>query len=200
MQMYNVSLLPKEYRMLHSSTRKKNIALVSSIIVMAVLLVAYLILTVIISGNSLELKGIKAENGAIVSQINSLVDLKTLNEDVNIMLNDVEEAMGTSPHWDDLIIKIGNSAPPTISVSNYTVEYEPDSNSGSGSIVGMAANNEAISWWLVSLEDIDELSQITFKHSTKSSEDEKSPVNFEIKFTVNEGPGYILPVEVVIYE
>lgn len=196
--MYNVSLLPKEYRMIHSNVRKTSIALIASMIIMAVLFVAYLILAIVISGNRAELDGLRAENSAMRSQINSMAELKTLNEEVNQNLADVKNAIGQSPVWDQLIVQLGNSAPPTISVQDYSIEYEPESNTGTGRIVGTAANYETVSLWLVSLKEVEEISNITIYYTSKTSDDKNSTVGFEINFIVNEGPGYTLPVEVNI--
>ncbi len=200
MQMYNVSLLPKEYRMIHTNTRRKNIALVASMIIMAVLFVVYLILAIVLSGKRAELDGLKAQNSAMRVQINSLAELKTLNEEVTLNLADVNKAIGTSPDWDKLIVQIGNTAPPTISVQNYSIEYEPETNIGIGSITGTAANYDTVSLWLVTLKEVEDISNITFKYSSKTSDDENSLVGFEINFIVNEGPGYTLPLEVIVNE
>lgn len=191
--MYSVRLLPQEYRMLHTNACKKNISLVVAMVIMGVLFVAYLILTVLFSGKQAEIRGIKAENAAVEAQISKLSDIKVVSDEVSALLADAIQATGTTPDWEQLIVRMGNSVPNNVYLRNINLEYKE--NKGTGLIQGSGENHKAVSDWMKSLEDIKGLSEIKCEFSQVNGESNSS-IDFELTFVVSKGSGYKLPTEV----
>ena len=80
--MYNVSLLPYEYKLLNQQARKKDYTLLIAIALMCCLLLTYFILSVISARKDSALEDAKAINSDIEEQIASLVSIEELNNEM----------------------------------------------------------------------------------------------------------------------
>lgn len=196
--MYSVSLLPYEYRMIHTNARKKNIGLLLVTGVMCVMFFTYLILTIIEAGKEAELKGIRAETAAVDMQISRLSDLETLKKDVFSLLDTVTMAAGSNPEWESLIASIGNTVPESVNINYINLEY--NGNEGVCNITGVGLSHQSVSDWMVKLQEVSGIGEIKCNISSRVTQSGNNDVNFELTIPLLAGPGYQLPVEVESHE
>lgn len=191
--MYSISLLPYEYKMLNTKARKKNINLLLAIGAMGILFVVYLILTVYASGKTAELSGIRAEHKAVEAHIAKMGDIKVINDEVGLLIDDVMSAAGSSPDWNQLIAAVGNSVPDSVSLSSIKLNYQ--GGSGECVIQGTGLSHQSISDWLKKLEDTSGIGETKCKFLSQSVSSGNS-VEFELSFPILQGSGYKIPLEV----
>lgn len=191
--MYSISLLPYEYRILNSKTRKKNINLLLAIGAMGILFTVYLILTIYASGKAAELNGIRAEYAAVEAHIAKMGDIKVINDEVGLLIKDVKTAAGTRPDWNQLIAGIGNSVPNSVSLKNIKLNYQ--GSSGECVVQGTGLSHQSVTDWLKNLDDTSGIGEIKCKFSSQSDTSNNS-VEFELSFPILQGSGYKIPLEV----
>lgn len=192
--MYSVSLLPYEYKLLNTKARKKNVNLLIAIVVMGVLFVVYMILTVLLTGNNAKLNEIRKETYALEAQISEIDDLLTINNNVSSLLKNATLAAGSNPEWGNLIASFGNSVPETLSLTAIEMKYsEPE---GQCNIKGSGITHQSVSEWIQRLNEVTGIGEIKFNISTSAAQSDIAPVNFELSFPLEKGPGYQLPMEV----
>jgi len=157
--MYNISLLPSEYRILNKQARKKDYTLLIAIGIMCLLLISYFVLSIISAGKNFELKGLKDKNLEIENQIVTLEEIEELDNEVKKINDKIKTAMGTTPKWADIITEIGNTVKPTTSIISFKMNYMNDA--GKCEIEGNAFSLTALTEWVNKLETIPDIDDIT---------------------------------------
>lgn len=178
--MYNVSLLPYEYKLLNQQARKKDYTLLIAIALMCCLLLTYFILGVISARKDSALEDAKAINSDIEEQIASLVSIEELNNEMRKLNDKAENAVGTTPIWADIIADIGNTVKPNTSITDIKMSY--NDKSGEGVINGTAYDISSLTKWLDELEDVSGIDDAQF--SISSTPGSNQLIRFELNFTV----------------
>ncbi|HHU90705.1 MAG TPA: hypothetical protein GXZ22_06575 [Clostridiaceae bacterium] len=178
--MYNVSLLPYEYKLLNQQARKKDYTLLIAIALMCCLLLTYFILSVISARKDSALEDAKAINSDIEEQIASLVSIEELNNEMRKLNDKAENAVGTTPIWADIIADIGNTVKPNTSITDIKMSY--NDKSGEGVINGTAYDISSLTKWLDELEDVSGIDDAQFSISSTSGSNQL--IRFELNFTV----------------
>lgn len=178
--MYNVSLLPYEYKLLNQQARKKDYTLLIAIALMCCLLLTYFILSVISARKDSALEDAKAINSDIEEQIASLVSIEELNNEMRKLNDKAENAVGTTPIWADIIADIGNTVKPNTSITDIKMSY--NDKSGEGVINGTAYDISSLTKWLDELEDVSGIDDAQF--SISSTPGSNQLIRFELNFTV----------------
>ncbi len=178
--MYNVSLLPYEYKLLNQQARKKDYTLLIAIALMCCLLLTYFILGVISARKDSALEDAKAINSDIEEQIASLVSIEELNNEMRKLNDKAENAVGTTPIWADIIADIGNTVKPNTSITDIKMSY--NDKSGEGVINGTAYDISSLTKWLDELEDVSGIDDAQFSISSTSGSNQL--IRFELNFTV----------------
>jgi len=184
--MYNVSLLPYEYKLLNKQARKKDYTLLIAIAIMCCLLIAYFILSIISSRMNSTLKDAKVKNSDIENQIASLLSIEELNNEISKLYDKAQTAVGTTPVWANIIADIGNTVKPTASFTDIKMSYNEDT--GEGVINGVVYDLASLTEWLNELEEISGINDIKFSISSNSGSNE--PIQFELIFTVLPASSY----------
>ena len=179
--MYNVSLLPSEYRILNKQARKKDYILLIAIAIMCLLLLAYFVLSIVSVGKHSELKELKARNSEIEDQIATLVNVEELDNEVKKINDKIKTAMGTTPKWADIITEIGNTVKPTTSIISIKMDYNDET--GKCVIEGKASNLDVITEWLNELETVPGIDDITLIISDNSFTI-KNYISFELNMNL----------------
>jgi len=179
--MYNVSLLPYEYRILNKQARKKDYILLIAIAIMCLLLLAYFVLSIVSVGKHSELKELKARNSEIEDQIATLVNVEELDNEVKKINDKIKTAMGTTPKWADIITEIGNTVKPTTSIISIKMDYNDET--GKCVIEGKASNLDVITEWLNELETVPGIDDITLIISDNSFTI-KNYISFELNMNL----------------
>ena len=178
--MYNVSLLPYEYKLLNQQARKKDYTLLIAIALMCCLLLTYFIISVISARKDSALEDAKAINSDIEEQIASLVSIEELNNEMRKLNDKAENAVGTTPIWADIIADIGNTVKPNTSITDIKMSY--NDKSGEGVINGTAYDISSLTKWLDELEDVSGIDDAQFSISSTSGSNQL--IRFELNFTV----------------
>ncbi|NMA67528.1 MAG: hypothetical protein GX957_15065 [Clostridiaceae bacterium] len=195
--MYNVSLLPAEYRLKHQSEKKKDASLLIALSAMCALLIIYLVLTFITNSKTKELDRLIKQNKLTTAEITELTPLSSLYKETQSTFDIVKSAAGTNPEWDNFVAFIGNSIPETMGLISIDMSYS--GSSGKCIIIGTAQDHKTVSDWIVCLEEASRTGEIRCSYSEVSS-GSLWPVEFEISFSLLPGEGYKLPSGVEIYE
>ena len=178
--MYNVSLLPYEYRVLNKQARKKDYILLSVIAIIFCLLLVYLFMSITSARKDSILNKLEAENSDIEEQIESLENIEELNNKVKNLTAKVQSAIGTTPDLAGIIVDIGNTVKPTISITNISISYSDDS--GECVIKGNVFDIAAMTEWLNELENIPGINDI--KYSVSDNLRSGQFIGFELTCTV----------------
>jgi len=198
--MYNVSLLPYQYKELYKHARKKDYTFLLIIVIMCVLILAYFILSVISAGKDSMLKNFKESNSMLEQQISSLKSVDELNKKVSSLSDKVQKATGNTPDWANLIAEIGNTVKPNTTINSIRMSYiekTKNTNDSSGNAKDSKKNEGIIECevydiytlaeWLKELKGISDIEEIkcSIIDETKLQNSKSIPV--EIKFKLLPG-------------
>lgn len=192
--MYNVSLLPNEYRALNKLARKKDATLLIAIVIMCCFLLAYLVISIVSINKDSMLKEAEAKDLVLENKIALLLDLEKLNDDVKKQSNQMQTAVGTTPVWADLVATIGNAVKPYITITSIDTSYEKDI--GECAISGISYDYDSVSMFIEELEAIPEIENVKCSFSNQVYFENDSASSFDITFNILSESEYQLPLEV----
>lgn len=181
--MYSVSLLPNEYRMLHKQIRKKEYTYILSITLLIVLLLVYLCLSFILKNKVYELEMEQNQIESLEKSINNMIEIETLKNKVDSMQEQLLQASGNNPRWDNILSVIGNSVPETVGISSMNINF--NGQYGEILIHGTANNNSSISEWISKLEELAVVDQTRFNFS--SADEKGEHLQFELTMIIPSG-------------
>jgi len=196
--MYNVSLLPYQYKELYKQARKKDYTLLAAVAIMCVLIFAYFILSVIAAGKDTILKDSKEINAMLDQQISSLKEVDELNKKVSNMSDKVQKATGKTPDWVRLISEIGNTVKPNATINTIKMSYTDNPNDGSENTKNSKTKNEGLitckvydintlAHLLKELEGISGIDQIKFSILNEVISQNDRAITVEINFRLLPG-------------
>lgn len=176
--MKNISLLPAEYKKLKKSNRKAELMVAVAGILAAMTVFAYVIVKILSSIPTEELKILKVENDNLLKDIQSLKYLNEREESINRSKKLAQKAVGNQPDWLALFYAISQSMPDSLKLSSFKTDL--DKEIMVISLQGDARSNTDIAEWMERMRD-DELLSTAELLSTSAS---NNRVSFNIKITV----------------
>lgn len=181
--MYKISLLPDEYRLSYTNARKKSVSIIVSFTIIGVLFAAYLIISVVLTGKNTELRIMKERNASLNMQIARLGDIKTLSDEVGVLQRTYKNVVGSPINWEQVIIRIGNRTPPTISLDQMSMKYTDKK--GVCIIQGTALNNKTLTEWIEVLNEVPEINEVIINYSILLNDNINGLVEFEVNISVS---------------
>jgi len=183
--MYNISLLPSEYRMLHQASKKKDKGLMISIIVMLGLFALYLGLTLAMAAKGRELDSIRNTNRIVENRISGIGELIALKNEAKSLSDMASKAYGKNPEWDSLLAEISNTVPENIGLTSIQLSYSDGK--GNCIVQGVSLNHQGVTDWIKALEELNKTGEVMCNYAQET----QGQVEFEISFALLPGEGFV---------
>lgn len=184
--MYNISLLPSEYRMLHQASRKKDKGLMISIIVMLGLFAVYLGLTLVMASKGHELDSIRNTNRIVENRISGIGELIALKNEAQSLSDMASKAYGNNPEWHSLLAEIGNTVPEDMGLTSIQLSFSDGK--GNCIVQGVASSHQGVTDWIRALEELNKTGEVMCNYAQET----QGRVEFEISFDLLPGGGLVL--------
>lgn len=191
--MKNISLLPPEIKAEARARRRRNLYLLVSVGVLAGFVIFYSILHIETARTRSELRTLEEEREIVATEMDALGVYREMQADVEAAERMVQQAMGTTPSWGELLETVGLKVPHGIQLTDLNASYNNDS--GELTLRGRADSHITVARWLEQMHEIPLLDRIYCQFADEGLHEGRVTVQFEVKARILPGEPYRLVIE-----
>jgi type II secretory pathway pseudopilin PulG len=182
--MYEISLLPAQYKQQLTEGRKKNDLIISFVFTLIILSILCILAFSVSAVTKNDLAQIKNENLSLQSEISSLSNYRSLQDEVANIKGNLQTLAKDAPSFPHVLSEITQSVPTSLQLTKITFTLSQETMTYSCKITGNAAYYDDASSWINILNGIEDIGEVYCSYTNSSTANSLTRVQFELNMDI----------------